>query len=132
MQHMHVIWRGMSYSDAGSRIVGAVRHVLRGNQESHPQSFPSRASMLTQSQSGVDTAKHSPLTYASACHCCTHALRADVSMCAQYEEAATILKEDGIPIAKVDCTVETDLCQSHGVQGYPSVHPQPLSSISSS
>ncbi|GAA6036211.1 hypothetical protein JCM8097_006838 [Rhodosporidiobolus ruineniae] len=38
-----------------------------------------------------------------------------------YEEAATILKKDKIPIAKVDCTVETELCSSQGVNGYPTL-----------
>ncbi|KAF9927668.1 protein disulfide-isomerase precursor [Mortierella antarctica] len=39
----------------------------------------------------------------------------------EYEVAATQLKEHNIPIAKVDCTVETDLCQDQGVQGYPTL-----------
>ena len=38
-----------------------------------------------------------------------------------YEEAATALKEKNIKLAKVDCVNESDLCQSHGVQGYPQV-----------
>ncbi|KAF9057611.1 disulfide isomerase [Panaeolus papilionaceus] len=38
-----------------------------------------------------------------------------------YEEAATALKDKGIKIAKVDCVDEADLCQSKGVQGYPTL-----------
>jgi protein disulfide-isomerase A1 len=39
----------------------------------------------------------------------------------EYEKAATALKSEKIPIAKVDCTVETDVCQQNGVQGYPTL-----------
>ncbi|KAG7096910.1 hypothetical protein E1B28_004315 [Marasmius oreades] len=38
-----------------------------------------------------------------------------------YEEAATTLKEKKIPIAKVDCVDQPDLCQANGVQGYPTL-----------
>lgn len=38
-----------------------------------------------------------------------------------YEEAATTLKEKSIKLAKVDCVDQADLCQSHGVQGYPTL-----------
>ena len=38
-----------------------------------------------------------------------------------YEEAATNLKDKNIKLAKVDCVEEAELCQSHGVQGYPCV-----------
>ncbi|KAG2141741.1 thioredoxin-like protein [Suillus bovinus] len=38
-----------------------------------------------------------------------------------YEEAATALKEKDIKLAKVDCVDQADLCQSHGVQGYPTL-----------
>jgi len=38
----------------------------------------------------------------------------------EYEEAATQLKGE-VPIAKVDCTVETDVCSEQGVQGYPTL-----------
>ena len=40
-----------------------------------------------------------------------------------YEEAATTLKEKKIKLAKVDCVAEADLCQQHGVQGYPYAQP---------
>lgn len=39
----------------------------------------------------------------------------------KYEEAATELKAKNIPLAKVDCTVEEDLCRDHGVDGYPTL-----------
>ena len=39
----------------------------------------------------------------------------------EYETAATELKTKNIPLVKVDCTAEADLCQEHGVSGYPTV-----------
>ncbi|PUU77075.1 thioredoxin-like domain-domain-containing protein [Tuber borchii] len=39
----------------------------------------------------------------------------------EYEDAATKLKEKEIPLAKIDCTVEAELCEKHGVQGYPTL-----------
>lgn len=39
----------------------------------------------------------------------------------EYEEAATTLKEKNIPLAKVDCTEEADLCKEYGVEGYPTI-----------
>jgi len=38
-----------------------------------------------------------------------------------YEEAATALKEKDIKIAKVDCVDQPELCQQHGVSGYPTL-----------
>jgi len=38
-----------------------------------------------------------------------------------YEEAATILKDEGITLAKVDCTAEAELCSANGVSGYPTL-----------
>ncbi|KAL9072458.1 MAG: hypothetical protein Q9157_005104 [Trypethelium eluteriae] len=39
----------------------------------------------------------------------------------EYEEAATTLKEKEIPLAKVDCTAESELCSQYGVEGYPTL-----------
>ncbi|KAJ5123462.1 hypothetical protein N7448_009559 [Penicillium atrosanguineum] len=39
----------------------------------------------------------------------------------KYEEAATELKSKNIPLVKVDCTVEEDLCRSYEVDGYPTL-----------
>ncbi|ANB15166.1 protein disulfide isomerase PDI1 [Sugiyamaella lignohabitans] len=39
----------------------------------------------------------------------------------EYEEAATELKKNGIPIAKVDCTVEEALCADQKIQGFPTI-----------
>jgi len=39
----------------------------------------------------------------------------------EYEKAASKLKEKGIQLVKVDCTEEADLCQKHGVEGYPTL-----------
>ena len=39
----------------------------------------------------------------------------------EYEEAATTLKEKKIPLVKVDCTEESELCKEYGVEGYPTV-----------
>lgn len=39
----------------------------------------------------------------------------------EYEEAATTLKEKEIPLVKVDCTEEADLCKDYGVEGYPTI-----------
>ncbi|KAF9222009.1 protein disulfide isomerase [Gyrodon lividus] len=38
-----------------------------------------------------------------------------------YEEAATALKENSIKLAKVDCVDQAELCQAHGIQGYPTL-----------
>ncbi|QKX58943.1 uncharacterized protein TRUGW13939_06071 [Talaromyces rugulosus] len=39
----------------------------------------------------------------------------------EYETAAEELKEKNIPLVKVDCTEEADLCKEYGVEGYPTL-----------
>lgn len=39
----------------------------------------------------------------------------------KYEEAATELKSKNIPLVKVDCTEEEDVCQEYGIEGYPTL-----------
>lgn len=39
----------------------------------------------------------------------------------EYEEAATTLKDKNIKLVKVDCTEESDLCGTYGVEGYPTL-----------
>ena len=39
----------------------------------------------------------------------------------KYEEAATELKAKDIPLVKVDCTVEEEVCKDYGVEGYPTL-----------
>lgn len=39
----------------------------------------------------------------------------------QYVEAASILKEENIPLVQVDCTEEQQLCQEQGIRGYPTL-----------
>ncbi|KAI5277866.1 protein disulfide-isomerase precursor, partial [Ascosphaera aggregata] len=39
----------------------------------------------------------------------------------EYENAAEELAEKDIPLVKVDCTEEMDLCREFGVQGYPTL-----------
>ncbi|CAD7957091.1 unnamed protein product [Amoebophrya sp. A120] len=44
------------------------------------------------------------------------------SMAGDYIEAAAKLKEDGVVLAEVDATVETDLATTYKVEGYPTLY----------
>lgn len=39
----------------------------------------------------------------------------------KYEEAATELKSKNIPLVKVDCTEEEELCRDYQIEGYPTL-----------
>lgn len=39
----------------------------------------------------------------------------------EYKKAATLLKKDGIPVAKVDCTEQSEVCSQHEISGYPTL-----------
>ncbi|KAI5304638.1 protein disulfide-isomerase precursor [Ascosphaera pollenicola] len=43
------------------------------------------------------------------------------SLAPEYETAAGELADKNIPLVKVDCTEEMDLCREFGVQGYPTL-----------
>ncbi|KAJ5312900.1 hypothetical protein N7508_003730 [Penicillium antarcticum] len=43
------------------------------------------------------------------------------SLAPKYEEAATELKSKDIPLVKVDCTAEEELCRTYEVDGYPTL-----------
>ncbi len=58
-------------------------------------------------------AYHGLLTVCHSGHC--------KALAPEYEEAATSLKEKDIKLVKVDCTEEADLCQTYGVEGYPTL-----------
>ncbi|RKP22750.1 thioredoxin-like domain-containing protein, partial [Syncephalis pseudoplumigaleata] len=48
---------------------------------------------------------------------CTHCK----AMAPEFVAAAAELKDDNVRLAEVDCTAEAELCQEHGVQGYPTL-----------
>jgi thiol-disulfide isomerase/thioredoxin len=43
------------------------------------------------------------------------------SLAPEYEKAADELKDVDVALAKVDCTVETEVCSAQKVQGYPTI-----------
>jgi len=78
---------------------------------------PSDVKQLTKDTFDAFVAEHPLLLaefYAPWCGHCK-------ALAPEYEDAATKLKEKNIPLAKIDCTEEADLCQKFEVQGYPTV-----------